>query len=128
MTLFVLALVTFVGVQPISDFLPAIVATIFSRGVEGVAMLTSSLAAGSFAGALWTEGRDTKGLTASALLACGGYAACIAAFVLANNFWLGCAMFAVAGFFIVAFTTAVQTLIQVSVDDEVRGRALSARP
>lgn len=125
LTLFVLALVTFIGVQPISDFLPAIVSTLFKRGVEGVAILTSSLAAGSFAGALWTAGRDAKGLTASALLACGGYALCIAAFVWSDHFWIGCGALAVAGFFTVAFTTAVQTLIQVSVADEVRGRVLS---
>lgn len=124
-TLFTLALVTFVLVQPVSEFLPAIVATLFERGVQSVAILTSSLAAGSFAGALWSAGRDAKGLTVSALLACGGYAACIAAFILMHNFWLACALFAVAGFFIVAFTTATQTLVQVSVEDAVRGRVLS---
>lgn len=124
-TIFLLAAVTVICVRPISDFLPAIVDLMFGKGVESVAILTSSLAGGSIMGGIWAAGRDAKGLVASALLASGAYACCIAVFVWIGNFWIGCGVFALAGFFTVAFMTAAQTLIQTSVDDDMRGRVLS---
>lgn len=124
-TIFILAFATVVCVRPISDFLPAVVDLVFGRGVQSVAVLTSSLAGGSILGGVWAAGRDAKGLVASALLASGAYAGCIVAFVWVGHFWAGCAIFALAGFFTVAFMTAAQTLIQTSVDDEMRGRVLS---
>jgi MFS family permease len=123
--IFLLAAVTVICVRPISDFLPATVDLIFGKGVESVAILTSSLAGGSILGGVWAAGRDAKGLVTSALLASGAYACCIVAFMWIGNFWLGCGIFALAGFFTVAFMTAAQTLIQTSVDDEMRGRVLS---
>lgn len=123
--IFLLAGVTVFCVRPVSDFLPAIVDIVFGKGVESVAILTSSLAGGSILGGIWAAGRDAKGLVSSALLASGAYALCIIIFIWAGNFWFGCGVFALAGFFTVAFMTAAQTLLQTSVDDDMRGRVLS---
>ncbi|MEZ6023781.1 MAG: MFS transporter [Hyphomonadaceae bacterium] len=125
LTLFLLLTVVVVAVRPISDFLPAIATRVYDMGVSGVAMLTSSAAAGSILGGLWTAGRDVKGLTFSALRASLFYTACIVAFVLMRNFWIGCFIFAGAGFFTAIFAISAQTLVQSSVEDDMRGRVMS---
>jgi MFS family permease len=125
LTLFLLLIVVVVAVRPISDFLPAIVTHVYNRGVEGVALLTSSIAAGSIIGGFWSAGRNVEGLTASVLRSAVIYGVSIAAFVLTSNFWLGCAIFAAAGFFTSVFAISAQTLIQTSVEDDMRGRVMS---
>ncbi len=123
--LFVLMIFVVVFARPISDFLPAVVANVFNRGVEGVAILTSSIAAGSLLGGLWMAGRDVKGLTNFMIGGAIAYAVCIVAFVTVTQFWAGCAIFATAGFCTSVFATSAQTLVQTSVDDSVRGRIMS---
>lgn len=125
LTLFLLLTVVVVAARPVSDFLPAIVTEIHHRGVEGVAILTSSIAAGSLCGGLWMAGRDVQGLTQTVLRSAVVYATCIAGFVLIRDFLIACAIFATAGFFTAVFATAAQTLIQSSVRDEMRGRVMS---
>lgn len=125
LTLFLLLVAVVVTVRPVADFLPAIVTRVFGRGVEGVAMLTSSLAAGSLLGGFWTAGRPLTGLTQSTLRACLFYVACIAAFILTPNFWVGCIILTAAGFFTAVFAISAQTLVQASVPDSARGRVMS---
>jgi len=125
LTVFGLVAVVVISCRPISDFLPAIVEGVFGRGVEGVAILTSSVAAGSILGGLWAAGRQLKGLTASALMAAAAYAVCIIVFVSVSDFWIGCAAFATAGFFTTLFGTAAQTLVQASAEEGMRGRVMS---
>jgi MFS family permease len=125
LTIFGLVAVVTVTCRPISDFLPAVVTHVFGRGVEGVAILTSSVAAGSILGGLWSAGRELKGLTASALMAAAAYAVCLVLFVSVTNFWVGCAAFATAGFFTTSFGTAAQTLVQASAEESMRGRVMS---
>jgi MFS family permease len=123
--LFVLMIIIVVFARPISDFLPALVTNVFNRGVEGVAILTSSIAAGSFLGGFWMAGRDVKGLTNFVLAGALVYSVSIIVFVSVSHFWAGCAIFAGAGFFTAVFATSAQTLVQTSVDDNVRGRIMS---
>jgi MFS family permease len=125
MTLFLLLIAVVVTVRPVADFLPAIVSRIHERGVEGVAILTSSLAAGSLLGGFWTAGRPLAGLTRSSLRACLIYALCVAAFILTPNFWIGCGILTAAGFFTAVFAISAQTLVQASVPDGARGRVMS---
>lgn len=125
LALFLLLVAVVVTVRPVSDFLPAIVTQVYGRGVEGVAILTSSLAAGSLLGGFWTAGRGLKGLTRATLRACLVYVACIAAFILIPGFWAGCAILVVAGFFTAVFAISAQTLVQASVPDHARGRVMS---
>ena len=125
LTMFVLLIVAVVFVRPISDFLPAIVTHVHGRGVEGVAIFTSCVAAGSIVGGIWTAGRDVSGLTQSSLRSAAIYAGCIAVFVITPSFLAGCLIFATAGFFASIFTISTQTLIQASVEDDMRGRVMS---
>lgn len=125
LTLFLLLVAVVVTVRPVADFLPAIVTRVFGRGVEGVAILTSSLAAGSLLGGFWTAGRPLAGLTRSSLRACFFYVACIAAFILTPNFWVSAAILTAAGFFTAIFAISAQTLVQASVPDGSRGRVMS---
>ena len=123
--LFLLMIIVVVFARPISDFLPALVTNVFNRGVEGVAILTSSIAAGSLLGGFWMAGRDVKGLTKFVLVGGLIYSLCIIAFVSVTHFLAGCALFAGAGFFTAVFATSAQTLVQTSVEDGVRGRIMS---
>lgn len=123
--LFLLLVTVVVFVRPISDFFPVMATEVYGRGIEAVATLTSAMALGSIGGAVYAVGRRLRGLTASGLIACAVYAVFIIGFLNVWTLWLGCVILAAAGFCSVLFATAAQTLIQVSVEESMRGRVLS---
>ena len=125
LTLFVLMIFAVLGLRPISNFLPAISTGIFDRGVDGLAILTSSAAGGSIIGGIWSAGRDIDGLTKSALVTVSIYAILIIIFLMMPWFWMGCIVFAATGFFTTIFAISAQTLVQASVADDMRGRVMS---
>jgi predicted MFS family arabinose efflux permease len=115
-----------VGVRPLIELLPAYAAEMFRSGASGLAILTSSVGAGAIFAGLWLGGRsNSKGLsrvllTTSLLLACSG-----ALFTIADHPLLAIPALVVTGFAMAASGISAQTLIQVAVDDKMRGRVLS---
>lgn len=123
--LFLLLIAVVLFARPISDFFPAMATDIFGRGIEAVATMTSAMALGSLVGGFYAVGRGIAGLARSGLIACAVYTLFLILFLNMPNFWAGCVLLAFVGFCSVLFVTAAQTLIQVRVDDAVRGRVLS---
>lgn len=115
-----------VGVRPLIELLPAFAAEMFRSGASGLAVLTSSVGAGAILAGLWLGGRpNADGLSGvllmnSLLLALSG-----ALFTIAERPMFAVPALIVTGFAMAASGIAAQTLIQIAVDDVMRGRVLS---
>ena len=123
--IFLFMLVAVTAARPISELLPAFVDVVYNMDVGGFALMTSSMAVGSILGGLWTTQRGLPGLTRTAITCGALYALSIAVFVLIPVYWLAVPVIALASLFTAVFGISSQTLIQSSVDDDVRGRVMS---
>jgi predicted MFS family arabinose efflux permease len=113
--------------KPLSDLLPGLVGEVFSRGPEGLAVLTSAYGIGAMAGAFWMVSRD-KGVTGLTAISISGIlvvAIGLLLFVATTNFWIACPFIAVVGFAFIVQNIANQTLIQMSSEPAMRGRVIS---
>ena len=112
--------------RPFIELLPGFADKIFSRGVDGFAWLTSILGVGSFIGSISLAKRDgVKGLTRILIFNTLVLSLAVIGFAATDNFWIAMFFTAVVGYAIVAIGVIEQTLIQVAVDDSMRGRMLS---
>ena len=112
--------------RPFIELLPGFADKIFGRGVDGFAWLTSILGVGSFIGSISLAKRDgIKGLTRILILNTLVLSLSVIGFAATNNFWIAMAFTLAVGYAIVAIGVIEQTLIQVAVDDTMRGRMLS---
>ncbi len=113
--------------KPLSDLLPGFVGEVFSRGPEGLAVLTSVYGIGAMAGAFWMVRRD-KGVVGLTVLSISGIlivATGLLLFVATPNFWIAAPFLAVVGFAFIVQNIANQTLIQISSEPAMRGRVIS---
>ncbi len=111
---------------PVTELLPGFADEIFSRGAGGLAWLTSATGAGAVVGGFWlTQRRSIVGLTAIALTSLLVLGASALVFASSSNFWVAVAAMAVMGFGRLLSGVGVQTLIQTSVDEQMRARVMS---
>jgi len=112
--------------RPFIELLPGFADKIFGRGVDGFAWLTSILGVGSFIGSISLAKRDgVKGLTRILIFNTLVLSLAVIGFAATDNFWIAMFFTAIVGYAIVAIGVIEQTLIQVAVDDSMRGRMLS---
>jgi predicted MFS family arabinose efflux permease len=98
----------------------------FEGGPEALGVLLASVGVGGIFGGLVTAslgGVDRRGLVQIGALALLSLS--LIAFALAPEFELACVCFARAGFFELIFLTGNQTLLQLSIPDDLRGRVTS---
>jgi MFS family permease len=96
---------------------------IFGGGPEVLGLLLSSVGVGGIAGGLVTAslGRvERRGLVQLAALALTS--AALIAFALTSTLWLALPLLAASGFFEMIYLTTNQTLLQLSIPEEMRGR------
>jgi MFS family permease len=113
-------------VRPVQDMLPGFAEAVFSGNARTLAWLTSAMGIGALAGALHVAIRGgTRGLTDFCII---GYV-CTAAgglgISLAPNLWAGLLFLFIGGYGLNVMSTCVQALMQLAVDDHIRGRVLS---
>jgi predicted MFS family arabinose efflux permease len=121
-----LLIVSSIGVRPLVELMPAFASRLFASGAEGLALLTASVGVGAIVGGLWLAGRsDPKGLTGVVLWSVAGMGAVTILFALSSTLWFAAPLLAVSGFFIVCAGVGTQTLIQLAVEANMRGRVLS---
>ena len=113
-------------VRPVQDMLPGFAEAVFRGNAQTLAWLTSAMGIGALAGAMHVAVRGgTAGLTNYAIM---GYV-CTAigglGFAATQNIWAGMAFLFVAGYGLNVMSTCVQALMQLAVDDHIRGRVLS---
>ncbi len=124
--LFLLLTIMSIGVRPFVELLPGFAAEVFQRGAEALAMLSSTIGIGAILSGLWLAQRKrTEGLAPLMLGATGFVALAILGFVATDIFWLGLVAIAFAGIAMVLSGVGAQTLIQLTVEPEMRGRVMS---
>jgi MFS family permease len=115
-----------VAARPFFELLPGFADQIFGRGAPGLATLSSTVGIGAVISGFWLAQRsDQKQLTPVVLANSLLLALATLCFALSSWFPAAIACVGVAGFAMVATGVATQTLIQITVDEAVRGRVLS---
>lgn len=121
-----LLLVSSVGTRPFIDLLPGFAASVFGRGPEGLATMTSTVGLGALvSGTYLTLRHSIAGLTMYAVTAVLVVGLALIAFATASNFWIAVACLFVVGTGMSGSSTGIMTLVQASVDGPMRGRVLS---
>ncbi len=112
--------------RPLFELLPGFADLVFGRGANGLAILTSAIGLGAIVAGLWLALRASMtGLRMIAFTTSVLTGISVAGFALTSDFWLACAMMSVAGFAISACGITTQIMIQMRVDESMRGRVLS---
>ena len=111
-------------VIPIFSALPPIYAKdVFAGGPDTLGMLLSAVGLGGIAGGFVSAslgGIDRRGLVQLASLLLLGLS--LIGFALSSDLWAALVWLALAGFFEMIYLTSNQTLLQLSIPDELRGR------
>jgi len=124
----VLLLLTVVGglmVRPVVELLPGWAAQIFNGSSGDFAALTSALGIGAVIGGLWLAGRGSaRGLARIMLGSQAAMCLVLLAFSASWHVWMALPLAMLAGAAMVVGAISAQTLTQMIVADDVRGRVL----
>lgn len=123
----ILAIMVLTGlfVRPFTELLPAFADKVFARGVDGLAWLISANGIGAMIAGFWLAARgQTAGLANIVVLGLLLMALALLGFTATDEFWLAWPFLIVAGFAMVAQGVASQTLVQIGVASEMRGRVM----
>lgn len=113
-------------VRPVVELLPGFADTIFGRGAQGLAWMTSAIGLGAMMGGVSMVRRgDTEKLVRAAVGSLLILSASVLAFAVVPSFWLGMVFLFTFGFANTTSGIGTQTLIQGAVDDALRGRVMS---
>jgi predicted MFS family arabinose efflux permease len=111
---------------PMRTYLPVFVKDIFHRGPEAYGNLLSCMGIGSICGSLLIAGKGTihgKGRVALTMILCLGVA--IAGFSWSRWLPLSCAVLVLVGTCMMAAFATVNSLVQMTTTNEMRGRVMS---
>jgi MFS family permease len=113
--------------KPVIDLLPGFAAQVFDSGAHGLGLLLSFHGLGAMAGGMWLASRSAgmKGLTNVTIVNILFMALGLFLFAISDLFWLGCVMAALTGAAFIIMSVGNQTLIQATVEPELRGRVIS---
>jgi MFS family permease len=112
---------------PFLIFLPVFARDVLNREAEGLARLWAAMGVGALLSALAMAYSLSNSRRRGRLLLAGNvfFGLAVAAFALSRNFALSCLFLALVGAGMVSITTTVNTLLQMLVQDEMRGRVMS---
>ncbi len=114
------------GARPVAELLPGLAATLLSGDAGTLALLTSTMGLGAIVGGLWLAGRR-RGNDLSSVVTAGAVAIGIGLFTLsmASSLRLALPAAAFLGLALVITGAGTQTLLQLNVPGEMRGRVMS---
>jgi MFS family permease len=114
-----------IGGRPMNELLPGFADDVYHSGAMGLSILASAIGGGAILGGFWLGQRArASGLTEIALwCALIGALATIAA-IATDRLWLAVPAVVVFGFCMAVCGIAVQTLIQLAADRNMRGRVM----
>lgn len=109
--------------RPVVEMLPGFAAQVFGKGAETLATLTAAMGLGAIVGGVWLARRGhAPGLTRATLLSVLGLGLATLLFTSSQALWVGLGAIACFGFFAVSASIGTQTLIQLAVAPNMRGR------
>jgi MFS family permease len=112
--------------RPFTDLFAGFAAEIFGRGADGLAWLTSMQGIGAAFGAIILARYDgVIGLTKKMVIYLLVLAIGVFAFAATDVFWFALVCTAIVGYALTVIGVIEQTLMQASVDDQIRGRVAS---
>ena len=118
--------VTTIGTRGFVELFPGFADSVFGRGPQGLAMLTSTVGLGAIFGGAWMVMRPAvAGLAGFVLAATLAMSLAILAFTATDRFYLALGCVFVAGGAMTITGTGAQTLIQAAVDARMRGRVMA---
>lgn len=124
--LLLLLIIIGLGARPLVELLPGLASAVFSGGPQTLALLTSTFGAGAVLGGLWLAGRDPKhDLYGIVIAASFTVALALLLFVSTSSLWVAMPALALLGLSMVITGAGIQTLLQLNVDGDMRGRVLS---
>jgi predicted MFS family arabinose efflux permease len=124
--MFLLLTVIALFARPLSYLLSAFVGAVFEGGPQTLALFTSAVGAGAvLAGLKLSMDRHARGLIREILLNTLLLIISVIWFASTQIVWLATLLIFVFGYAITICSVASQTLVQSSIDDEMRGRVLS---
>ncbi|AMN40299.1 MFS transporter [Rhodoplanes sp. Z2-YC6860] len=114
-----------IGGRPLNELLPGFAAQVFHSGAGGLSILASATGAGAIVGGLWLGHRVHGTVLASVALRCslGGALAAIAV-CFSETMWFAVPAVAAFGFCVSSAGIAIQTIVQLSSDKDMRGRVM----
>jgi MFS family permease len=114
-----------IGGRPLNELLPGFAAQVFHSGAGGLSILASATGAGAILGGLWLGHRVHGAGLATVALRCslGGALAAIAV-CLSETMWIAVPAIAAFGFCVSSSGIAIQTIVQLSSDKDMRGRVM----
>ncbi len=114
-----------VGGRPLNELLPGFAADVFHAGAGGLSVLASAIGGGAILGGLWLAHRaGSAGLTQVVLASSLGGALAAMAAIASDRLWFAAPAVAVLGFCTSVSGIAIQTLIQLATDRNMRGRVM----
>jgi predicted MFS family arabinose efflux permease len=118
--------VTTIGTRGFIELFPGFADSVFARGPQGLAMLTSTVGLGAIFGGAWMVLRPAiSGLAGVVLGHTLLMSLAILAFTATDRFYLALPCVFVAGAAMTITGTGAQTLIQAAVDSRMRGRVMA---
>lgn len=118
--------VTGLLIRPAIELMPGFSAEVFGRGADGLAILMSTLGFGAMCSCIWVGIRGrTTGLTRLITISLLAQGIALILSTLAGDIWIAAACFGVVGFAMLIGGVGSQTLIQNTVDSDVRARVMS---
>jgi len=113
-------------IRPLNELLPAITELLFGHGATGLAILTSARGVGALvAGLILAKRTQIEGITRHLVLAMLAGTIAVFGLLATGNIWIGVLSLAVFGYAASTAGVGTVTLIQVTVDNRLRGRVLS---
>jgi MFS family permease len=124
-SLFLLLIAIGVGTRPLNDLLPGFAVEIFQSGAGGLSILATATAAGAIVGGLWLGHRaESSRLTAISVATALAGAMAATIVCTSQTMWVAVPAIAAFGFCMSSAGIAIQTLVQLSADANMRGRVM----
>lgn len=113
-------------IRPVAELLPAISDEIYLAGTLGLTVMTSSIGVGAVVGGLWFTSLPNMNRL-FVMIGINGVISSLAVIIAVGTGYLplGAFSFVVIGFTVVSSGVATQAAIQMTVQDELRGRTMS---
>lgn len=124
--IFALQTIMAFAIRPVTLMLAAFIGAVYQGGADDLALYTAVLGLGAVGSGMYITLRGrAQGLIRSMLTNSLIAIVALAVFALTSNFALGLIMIFIIGWSITLSSVSSQTMVQNSIDDEVRGRVLS---